>query len=91
MVEIAIILVHLGDSDAKSVELLQTISKSGVKGITKINASHEDTQEWLKNNTKGVVVNSYPSFMVAEKGRSTQVYSAGEVYDIIDMARKLTQ
>lgn len=91
MSKIAIILVHLGEFDPESKDVLDAIAMSGVQGITKISADNDSIQGWLRNNTKGVVVTKYPSFLVAQEGKSTQIYGAAEVNEIIEMARKLTQ
>ena len=90
MVKIAIILVHLGEEDVESKRVLDIIAASNVKGISKILATDPSTQNWLKHNSKGVVVTKFPSFLVAYEGRSTQVYSADEVNVVIDILKEVT-
>ena len=91
MSKIAIIFLHLGNDDDKSKEILDMIEQSGVKGISKILATSDSTQSWLRNNAKGIVITKYPSFIVAQGGHSTQIYDGDDVNIIIDMVRKLNQ
>ena len=88
MSKIAIIFVHKGTNDSESKKILDIIDNSGVTGITKIIAN-EETQKWLKNNSKGVVVKKYPCFLVAQESRSTQIYNGNDVDIIIEMIKNL--
>ena len=89
MSRIAIILVHKGESHPESKAVLDTVTVAGLNGLTKILAN-ENTQQWLRHNAKGVVVKEYPSFLVCQEGRSTQIYSASDADVILDMLRHVT-
>ena len=89
MSNFAFILVHKGEGDPESKKVLDAVNKSGVIGITKITVD-EDTEEWLRHNTKGVVVTNYPSFLVAQEGRNTQVYTSNETSSIIEILKSAT-
>ena len=90
MSRVMFILVHLGESHPESKQVLDKIHESGVVGITEINAQHEKTQSWLKHNSKDVVVENYPSFLIAQENSPTEVIPAANVDHIIETVRKLS-
>ena len=89
MSNIAVILVHMGENHPESKRILDIVNSSGLKGISKILANSPETQEWLCNNEKGIVIRNYPSFLVAQEGKNTQIYSSNDVNIILEMLKSI--
>ena len=90
MSQVAFIFVHNGSKDPESKNLLEQLKKSGTEGITKINANNPKIKQQLESNTKGIVVKKYPAFLVAQEGKTTQVYSGDEIGTVLEMVKKIT-
>lgn len=86
MSKLAFILIY--DNDTESKKILKVIKDSEVKGITEI-LVNDETRELLLDNTKGVIVKNFPSFLVAQEGETTQVYPGKDVNKIILMIKNL--
>ena len=90
MPRVAIILVHRGKGHKPSRQILEKIEKSGVKGITEIHVRSAKLREWLTHNSHKLEINDFPSFLLAQEGKRTEVYPGSEVETIIGMINELT-
>ncbi len=90
MVKISFILLHLGDEDEKSRQVINKIEQSGLDGFTYIKVQRNKTKQWLNHNSKKIIVTKFPSFLIAQEDQPTQVFSAKEIDKVLDLLREVS-
>ena len=58
------------------------MKSTGIKGISKICVKDDKVKKWLKSNTKGIVIKTLPTFLIAQEGVPTKIYPHYE-YDVV--------
>lgn len=90
MSRLSYLLLHAGEDDPESRQVLDIVTKSGLADIiVPIHVNDEATKNWIQHNTMGVVVTELPAITIAQEGQRTQVYPGKAINTIIDQVRTL--